>query len=325
MRLKKALRHKIEQELELHFHFTHRLYQVEREKLVKDVSELDKNLSINAKVQNLLNLAKSTRDNLEKTTSMLSQIEDEAQGAGFKDLSRERLEKVSRSYVEDDDFFERRLVLALKFIFSLPLEVSNTSKKEVFKELSLRLAFPSDSTLTELEKSVKKNYKDISLTNKVSSEELLKVGLVSSVLVAGILSIATLPLIGLGTGATLGGGLVSSLVTTTSISLVSGIGAAGIAYVVKTHTNEQKILDEFINLTPDELAYMLTFNATIVEQMRKLGVKAESSAIRKRLDIFVKLQNQINVDYYLKQQELEVNTQKKKIIAKCDQILQASV
>lgn len=121
MRLKKALRHKIEQELELHFHFTHRLYQVEREKLVKDVSELDKNLSINAKVQNLLNLAKSTRDNLEKTTSMLSQIEDEAQGAGFKDLSRERLEKVSRRYVEDDDFFERRLVLALKFIFSLPL------------------------------------------------------------------------------------------------------------------------------------------------------------------------------------------------------------
>ena len=105
------------------------------------------------------------------------------------------------------------------------------------------------------------------------------------------------PSSGLGAGATIGGAIASNIITTTSISLASGIAASGILLINKSKANDLKILEEFNNLTPDELSYMLTFNATLINYMRRLGVAAQSSAIKKRLDMFVKLSNQINVDF----------------------------
>lgn len=315
MFLKKQIRHQIETELELHFLFNHLLLEDELSRLEKEVSELDKNLTMNAKVQNLLNLSKQTHDHFEQTKESLNQIEKEAREAGFKDFSLERLEKVTREYIKSDDYFESRIILAIKLIFSLPNKFNSASKKESFKKISTLLAFPHAKALEDIETSLKANYKDISLSNKVDKEELIKVGVVTSLVVAGLVGVVTLPFMGLG------GALATNLITTTSISVASGIAASGVLYVMKTKVNDAKIVEEFNNLTPDELAYMLAFNATLVAMMKRMGVSVESSAIKKRLDIFVKLSNQINIDFYLKQQQIESNSQKKKMMAKCDHIL----
>lgn len=315
MFLKKQIRHQIETELELHFLFHHLLLEDELSRLEKEVSELDKNLTMNAKVQNLLNLSKQTHDHFEQTKESLNQIEKEAREAGFKDFSLERLEKVTREYIKSDDYFESRIILAIKLIFSLPNKINSASKKESFKKISTLLAFPHAKALEDIETNLRANYKDISLSNKVDKEELIKVGVVTSLVVAGLVGVVTLPFMGLG------GALATNLITTTSISVASGIAASGVLYVMKTKVNEAKIVEEFNNLTPDELAYMLAFNATLVAMMKRMGVSVESSAIKKRLDIFVKLSNQINIDFYLKQQQIENNSQKKKMMAKCDHIL----
>lgn len=321
MFLKKQIRQQIEQEIELHFLLNRLIIETDLKRLEREVKDLERNLTVNAKMQNLLNLAKQTHDDYEKVKGDLEQIEKEAREAGYKDFSLIRLEKVVKEYIKCDEFFENRIILALKLIFSLPIKLNTNTKKEAFKQISTLLNFPSQSALGEIETSLKNNYKDISLTNKVEKDELIKVGLISSLIVAGLVSAVTLPFIGLGAGASLGGAIATNIITTTSISVASGIAASGVLYVMKTKVNEEKILEEFSNLTPDELAYMLAFNATLINYMKRLGVARESSVIKKRLDIFVKLSNQINIDFYLKQQQIETNSQKKKIMAKCDQIL----
>ncbi|HKM02381.1 MAG TPA: hypothetical protein VJZ31_00405 [Bacilli bacterium] len=321
MFLKRPLRLKIEQELELHFLFNRLILEDEVMRLEKEVKELDRNLTMNAKVQNLLNIAKQTHENFDKAREQLSIIEKESLDAGFKDFTPERLERVAKAYTKDDEFFENRIIFAIKFIFSLPSKPSSACKKQTFTKISTLLGFPRPNALNEIETSLKNNYKDISLTNKIDVDQLIKVGIISSLVVAGLVSVVTLPFIGFGAGATIGGAIASNIITTTSISLASGIAASGILLINKSKANDLKILEEFNNLTPDELSYMLTFNATLINYMRRLGVAAQSSAIKKRLDMFVKLSNQINVDFYLKQQQIETNGQKKKIMAKCDQIL----
>jgi len=325
MFFKKSVRQQIEQELELHFLFNHLILEEDALRLEKEAQALDKNLTMNAKVQNLLNFSQQTHDNYNKAKLDLEQLEKESRDAGFKDFTFERLEKVAKEYAKDDEFYEARIIMAIKLVFSLPSKLNGSTKKTAFAKISTLLAFPNSQALSEIESSLKNNYKDISLTNKVERDELIKVGLISSLIVAGIVSAVTLPFIGLGATASISGAIATNLITTTTISLASGIAASGVLYVLKSKANEVKILEEFSNLTPDELAYMLSFNATLINYMRRLGVSSESSAIKKRLDIFVKMSNQINVDYYLKQQQIETNSQKKKIMAKCDQILVNSI
>ena len=325
MFFKKSVRQQIEQELELHFLFNHLILVEDVLRLEKETQTLDKNLTLNAKVQNLLNLSQQTHENYNKAKLDLEQLEKESRDAGFKDFTFERLEKVAKEYAKDDDFYELRIIMAIKLVFSLPSKLSAATKKTSFTKISTLLVFPSPQALSEIETSLKNNYKDISLTNKVEREELIKVGLISSLIVAGIVSAVSLPFIGLGATASISGAIATNLITTTTISLASGIAASGVLYVLKSKANEVKILEEFSNLTPDELAYMLSFNATLINYMRRLGVSSETAAIKKRLEIFVKMSNQINVDYYLKQQQIETNSQKKKIMAKCDQILVNSI
>ncbi len=321
MFLKRQIKQQIEQELELHFLFHHLILATEVKRLAKEVEALDRNLTMNAKVQNLLNFSKSTHENYEVAQDHLVTLEKEALEAGFKDFSSTRLENLARQYVKDDVYYEQRIIMAIKLMFSLPNKLNAKSKNAAFKTIATHLAFPKNTALIEIEKTLRNNYKDISSTNKIDQNELIKVGLISSLVVAGLVSVVTFPLIGLGATASLSGAIATNLITTTSLALVSGVSAAGVAYLIKDRANDAKILAEFNNLTPDELAYMLAFNATLIQTMRKLGIDREASVIKSRLDLFVKLSNQLNVDYYLKQQNIDSNADKKKIIAKCDDIL----
>ena len=110
MELPVAIKDKIRQELELHFLLTYYVINSELIRLEKEKIELEKNLTLSAKVKNLLDIAKQTQVNLQTMMKLRDQIEDEAKEAGFHDLSREHLEELTRDYIAQDPYYENRIL-----------------------------------------------------------------------------------------------------------------------------------------------------------------------------------------------------------------------
>lgn len=316
MELPMEIKDKIRLELELHFLLTHLVLESEAKRLGDLIAELDKNITIAAKVQNLLNVTKQTHTNYEAILKALQQVEQEAKEAGFVDFSPSHLEELAQTYIHDDPYYEKRILLAIKLIVSLPKGIHESVKGLAFKQISDMLGFPKDSALQELELTLIHNFKTLNTNFDAQLEDIVKVGLLTSVVTVGLMGVVALPFIAFG-----GAAMMTNIVTTTTLALVTGVAAAGIAYVVKDKLNQKKFIEELANLTPDELASVLAFNATVINYMLKLKVARDNEIIKARLDLYVQLNNQVNVEYYLKAHEDNVSLEKKKIINRCDKLL----
>lgn len=315
MELPVAIKDKIRQELELHFLLTYYVINSELIRLEKEKIELEKNLTLSAKVKNLLDIAKQTQANLQTMMKLRDQIEDEAKEAGFHDLSREHLEELTRDYIAQDPYYENRILLAIKLIVALPKDINATTKTQVFKHISMMLGFPKSTALSDLETMLVSNYRTLNVDYNAKIEDIVKAGAIASLVTAGFFGVVVIPFLGLG------GAIATKIITTTTLAFLVGAAVAGIAYVINEELDYKKVIDEMYNLSPNELSSVLAFNSTVVNYMIKLGVSRDHEIIKKRLDLYVQLNHKVNTAYYLENEDKLSNAAKKTIINRCDKLL----
>lgn len=249
----------------------------------------------------------SEKEKYDSATELFFSKLDEMNNAGYSDRSDNRMQFLMNMVFSNDYTYENRIKWGMQFVLSVNSLFDKAVIERGLLTISRRLGF-GDNALFNILNTYKDNWTKIQINYSTNRNLAIASGVVAFLALTFATNGLALIMPGHlgGTLATLGGGALAEgglgiAGGSALLSLVSVAGAAtigGVVYKAKNSIDKITLLNNFKNMSLEELSYSLAASLTFVQFSKIINGKSTNAA-KEVMSILINVDSDIKNDFLI--------------------------